>query len=328
MTVDWEPLRAIINNNQRFVLTSHVRPDADALGSEIGMERILKSLGKDVRIINQSPTPPRLAFLDPEQRILQFGKAVSAEETLDTDVHMILDTSARIQLQTTGKVFERSNAVKVIIDHHVSSDALGAIEFKDTSAAATGQLVYQAAIALGYSLDTEAATALYCALATDTGWFRFPATSAETMRVGAGLIELGANPAALYEQLYERYTLARMRLAGRSLQRITPEFDGRLAHTYIRWDDYAETGAMPPDTEDLVNECMRVAGTQSAFILIEQSNRQIKCSFRSRAGTNIAVVAEQFGGGGHQQAAGAILSGPIAEARVKVLAALKPVITQ
>ncbi len=323
MTVDWKPLGEIIENHQRFVLTSHVRPDADALGSEIGLARILKSLGKDVRIVNQSPTPPRLAFIDSESWISQLGKSITPEETLDTDVHIVLDTSAWGQLQETGKVFGATKAVKVVIDHHVSSDDLGAIEFKDTTAAATGEMVYQLAMALGYTIDTDGARALYCALTTDTGWFRFPSTTVQTMQVGAGLMELGANPAELYEILYEQYSLPRMRLAGRALQRITPEFHGVLAHTYVRWDDYAETGAVPPDTEDLVNECMKVAGTRCAFILIEQSNRQVKCSFRSRVGINVAAVAEQFSGGGHQQAAGAILSGPIADARVKVLAAAR-----
>ncbi len=326
MTVDWAPLGEIIEQHHRFVLTSHVRPDADAIGSEMGIARVLKALGKDVRVVNQSPTPPRLAFLDPEGEIRQFGKTITAEETLDTDVHIVLDTSAWGQLQDTGKVFAKSSAVKVVIDHHVSSDDLGAREFKDTTAAATGELVYQLAVALGYQIDQLAAEALYCAIATDTGWYRFPSTTGETMQIGAALIALGANPAALYERLYEQFSLPRMRLAGRALQRITPEFDGALAHTYVRWDDYQETGAVPPDTEDLVNECMRVAGTRCAFILIEQSNRQVKCSFRSRVGINVAAVAEQFGGGGHQQAAGAILNGPISEARKKALDALKSVV--
>ncbi|QDT46717.1 NanoRNase/pAp phosphatase [Symmachiella dynata] len=328
MTIDWEPLGKIINDHQRFVLTSHVRPDADALGSEIGMARILVALGKQVKIVNQSPTPPRLGFIDTEGWICQLGKSATAEEALDTDVHIILDTSAWGQLQDMGKILGKTDAVKVVIDHHVSSDDLGAIVFKNTTAAATGEMVYELAVALGYTVDAIAATALYCAIVTDTGWFRFPSSTVNTMRVGAALMELGANPAALYEQLYEQYSLARMRLAGRSLQRITPEFDGLLTHTYIRWDDYAETGAVPPDTEDLVNECMRIAGAQAAFILIEQSNRQVKCSFRSRVGINVAAVAEQFGGGGHQQAAGTILPGPISDARQKVLAALRPVMEQ
>ncbi len=328
MTIDWEPLSKIIAENQRFVLTSHVGPDDDALGSEVGLARILVGLGKQVQIVNQSPTPPRLRFIDTEGWIRQLGKSATAEEALDTDVHIILDTSAWGQLQEMGKILAQTSAVKVVIDHHASSDDLGAIMFKDTIFAAAGEMVYELAVALGYDIDPDAAAALYCAVATDTGWFRFPSTTAGTMRVGAGLIELGADPAVLYRKLYEQFSLPRMRLAGRSLQRITPEFDGWLAHTYIRWDDYAETGAVPPDTEDLVNDCMRIAGTQCAFILIEQSNRQVKCSFRSRAGINVATVAEQFGGGGHQQAAGAILSGPISDARQKVLAGLRPVMEQ
>lgn len=322
MSIDWEPLRSIIAANQRFVLTSHVRPDADALGSELGMAGLLEQLGKDVRIVNASTVPNRLVFLDPEKRIKQLGTDVTEEQALDTDVHMVLDTSAWGQLAEAGRVFKRTRAVKVVIDHHATAEDLGATYFKDIESEATGALVFHAAEALGIPITPPIARALYCAIATDTGWFRFSSTTGETMRVAGRLIELGAEPWLLYQSLYEQNSMGRIKLASRVLGRIKLDCANRVASTFVRWDDYAETGAEPPDTEDLVNECLTIAGIQIAFIAIEQSNRNIKVSFRSRMPVDVAQVAQQFGGGGHKQAAGAIMPGPLVDAQTKVLAAL------
>ena len=320
MPIDWEPLRDIVEAHQRFVLSSHVRPDADAIGSELGLAALLESLGKNVRIVNPSATPATLAFLDPDRRVLKIGEGMTQQEAADTDVHIVLDTSAWAQLQDVGTAFRESGAVKVVIDHHVSSDRLGAIEFKDTDAEATGALIVRMADALGWTLPPQAVTPLFCAIATDTGWFRFSSTRGETLRDAARLIDAGAQPHLIYQSLYEQFSLARIRLAGCVLSRV--ECDGRLAWTSVKQSDFAETGAVPADTEDLVNECLRIAGTQAAFIAIEQQNKSIKVSFRSRTDLNVAAVAEQFGGGGHKQASGAVLPGPLAVATKRVLAAM------
>ncbi|MBI5757524.1 MAG: bifunctional oligoribonuclease/PAP phosphatase NrnA [Planctomycetales bacterium] len=322
MAIDWEPLRSIIAANQRFVLTSHVRPDADALGSELGMAGLLEHLGKDVRIVNASPVPSRLAFLDPDKKVKQLGAEVTEAQALETDVHMILDTSAWGQLAEMGRVFKRTSAVKVVIDHHATAEDLGAIYFKDVESEATGALVFQAAVALGIPITPQIARALYCAIATDTGWFRFPSTTGETMRTIGRLMESGAEPWSLYQSLYEQNSMGRMKLCSRVLSRIKLDCGGRLASTFVRWDDYAETASEPADTEDLVNECLTIVGTVAAFIAIEQSNRNIKVSFRSRTPIDVAQVAQQFGGGGHKQAAGSIMPGPLVDAQTKVLAAL------
>jgi len=319
MMIDWEPLREILEANQRFVLSSHVRPDADAIGSELAMAGFLEAKGKTVRIVNPSEIPNNLQFLDPTHRIRKIGAGVTPAEVADTDVHIVLDTSAWAQLQDVGKVLKTTAAVKVVIDHHVSSDDLGALEFKDTTAEATGTLVYHMAKSLGYAVTKALAVPLFCAIATDTGWFRFSSTTGSTMQDAAELIDAGAEPHVIYELLYEQYQLSRIRLAGCVFQRVTLDCDGRLAYTWVSQKDFSETGAKPVDTEDLVNECLRIAGTECAFIAIEQHNKKIKVSFRSRKKVNVSQVAEQFGGGGHKQAAGAVLPGPMEEAKAKGL---------
>jgi len=323
MPIEWQPLIDIIHAHQRFVITSHVRPDADAIGSEMGLCGILEQLGKEVRIINPSQTPNHLAFLDPTKRIRKIGEGVTMEQTCDTDVHMIVDTSAWQQLTDLRKTLETTKARKVVIDHHLSSDHLGADLFKDTTAAAAGVLICELAVALGVTPTAEQGTALFAAIATDTGWFRFPNVDERTLKTAAWLIGLGVQPSNIYRELYERSSLSRLKLHGRVLSRITVEFGGTMGMAYVLQKDFDETGAHPSDTEDLVNECLTIEGTCCAVILVEQKSGQVKVSFRSRAGLDVAQVAEQFGGGGHKLASGAMLAGPFENAQTIIMKAMQ-----
>lgn len=318
MNIDWQQFSELVEQNSRFVLTSHVRPDADALGSELAVAEMLRSRGKQVRIINPSAAPNTLEFLDPDSTVLKFGQDAGEQDVLDTDVQVILDTSAWGQLSKLGDVIRRSQATKVVIDHHVSSDDLGAIELKDTQSEATGAMVFEMAQACGFEISERIANWLFCAIATDTGWFRFPSTTSQTMRVIAELIDFGAQPHLLYEKLYEQKSLARLRLAGVVLNRVQLAADGRLGFTVVKRSDFKETGAAPVDTENLVNECLTVIGTVAAFIAVEQLDGKVKVSFRSRVPFDVSSVAETFGGGGHKQAAGATLAGPLDDAVQRV----------
>ena len=323
MNIDWEPLIELIGKSQRFVLTSHVRPDADAVGSELALAMALEQLGKNVRIINPSALGAHLEFLDPDHRVETFANPVTFDEAVDTDVHIVLDTSAWIQLGKMDKVIRKTAAQKVIVDHHVSSDSLGAQQFKDPQAEATGSLVFGLINALGAEVTKPIATALYCAIATDTGWFRFSSTTGETMRIIGSLVDFGASPAEIFALLYEQNSLARVHLAGRVLSRVEVVGEGRLAYTFVEWKDFEQLGAHPSDTEDLVNECLKIAGTECALIAVEQRTKQVKFSLRSRSGVDVAAIAEKFGGGGHRQASGAMVAGPLPTAVERVLAAMK-----
>lgn len=323
MPIDWRPLHLIFAENERFVISSHVRPDADAIGSELGLAALLEQRGKQVRIINPSATPPHLKFLDPEERIQKIGAAVSVASACETDVHIVVDTSAWQQLQDVGDVLKQTPARKIVIDHHVSADDLGAVEFKDTSAAATGVLITELIESGGDRFDPQQAVALFAAMATDTGWFRFPNTDARTLQAAARLVDQGVQPHLVYRELYEHSSLARLKLQSLVLSRVSLEFGGRLAHTYVTRQDLAQTGALPSDTEDLVNSGLTVEGVQAAFLLVEQPDGRFKASLRSRCELNVAAIAEQFGGGGHRQAAGAMLSGPILAAQQTLMQAFE-----
>ena len=322
MTIDFANLSQRIHACQSFILCSHIRPDCDALGSELGMYGALKQLGKQVRIINGHPTPPALSFLDPSQIIEVIHEHVSPDD-MQADCMMILDISAWAQLGAMGDVLRTFSGTKLCIDHHVGEDDLGTEFFKDTSAEATGHLVTKLAKHLQVKLTRPMATALYAAIATDTGWFRFSSTTPETYRVVSDLVEAGAVPSEIYSDLYERDTIGRVRLRGRILSRTTEEMGGQLVYTYVLKEDFPETGAMPPDTEDAINLTLAIAGTQFAIIFVEQVAGGFKLSFRSRCKVDCNALARQFGGGGHKAAAGAFIQGTLAEVQARVLPAIR-----
>lgn len=323
MSINWPRFVEVVRARQRFVLVSHIRPDCDALGSELGMAGILDALGKQVRIVNGQSTPPNYHFIDPHKRIKAINVDVQPADLADAELLMVLDTSAWAQLGPMADVLRASKAQKIVLDHHVSSDDLGAEQFKDVQAEATGRLVLQAAQQLGVKLTPEISTPLFAAIATDTGWFRFASTTGDTYRAAGALVDRGARPNEIYNSLYEQDTLARLNLTGRILTRAKAELDGRLIITSVPQDDFKATGALPPDTEDIINLTLNVRGTQVAVILVEQPGGDVKVSFRSRSQVDCSKIAELFGGGGHKAAAGAFVKGPLAEAQAKVLDAVR-----
>ena len=324
MSIDWPRFVTLVNSHDRFLLTSHVRPDCDALGSELGMAGVLESLGKTVQIVNAQKTPPNLAFIDPTSRFKTLGVDVEPHDLDGFEVLMVLDTSAWAQLGTMAEVVRATKAHKLILDHHVGEDDMGAELFKNPQAEATGRLVLEAAHHLGVALTPQIATPLFAAIATDTGWFRFGSTSPITMRAAAELIEAGAVPSAIFAQLYERDTLARLQLRGRILARTQTELGGRLAHTAALREDFEATGALPSDTEDVINMTLAIADTEVAVILVEQPGGGFKLSFRSRTPSfDCNEMARHFGGGGHKAAAGASINMPWPEAQSKVLDAVR-----
>lgn len=323
MTIDWQRFGRIVQTHERFLLTSHVRPDCDALGSELGLALGLESLGKQVRIVNNQPTPPNIAFIDPDQRIEAYGVDVSAADLADRDCLIILDTSAWIQLDSMEPFIRASPATRLVIDHHVSEDQLDAELFKDVTSESTGRLIVEALTALDVPLTAAMAAPLFAAMATDSGWFRFPACSAETYRAAAQLIDAGAVPQDIFTSLYERESLARVQLRGRILARTELHCDGRLAATVALREDFEKTDAVSADTEDAVNFTLRIAGVEAAVIFSEHEPGRCKLSFRSRPPIDVSKVAAQFGGGGHQQAAGASLEGGFQQWRDKVLDAMR-----
>jgi phosphoesterase RecJ-like protein len=324
MSIDWTPLADLIETHDRYLVTTHVRPDGDALGSEVGMAGLLRQKGKDVRVVNASKTPPRYDYLDPHGTLFEhLGTQVQPGDLADREVLVILDLSAWSQLGDMGGVVRDFKGPRVVIDHHVSQDDLGATFLKDTSAEATGALIVRAIRALGGRFTPEVSTGLLTAIAMDTGWFRHPNTRPETLRTVADLVECGAEIDTIYRLLFERNTLGRLRLMGETLASLRIDAGGRIAYATVTRDDLLRTGAIPQDTEDLVDFTVSLTGVEVGLLFIEQARGGIKLSIRSRNGLDCARLAGQFGGGGHRAAAGANLPDPLDQTIERVLDAVR-----
>jgi phosphoesterase RecJ-like protein len=319
MPIDWAPFVDLVRRHRRFLLTTHVRPDPDGLGSMLGLADTLEQQGKEVQLVISSLYPPRYAFLDPRRRVRRFeppGEAWRGAEAV-----VVLDTGTWNQLGDFGPFMRQCNAPKVVIDHHLTQDDLGALRLVDTTAEATGRLVYEAGRALGADLTPDVVQFLFLALATDTGWFRHANTTPATFALAGTLVGAGARPTEGYDLLYEQNTPGRLKLIGVMLGRLRLEHGGRVAWTEIRREDYTATGAIPQDTEELVNYTRGIVGVEVGLLLMEQPRGGVKVSFRSRS-LDVARLAERFGGGGHRLAAGATLETTLDDARARVLAAV------
>ena len=323
MSIDWTPLADLIETHDRFLVTTHVRPDGDALGSEVGMAGLLRQKGKDVRVVNTSKTPPRYDYLDPDHTLFEhFGTQTHPSDLADREVLVILDLSAWNQLGEMAGFLRGFPGPRVVVDHHVSQDDLGATFLKDTSAEATGTLIVRAFHALGGTITPEVATGLLTAIAMDTGWFRHPNTSPQTLRTAAELVESGAEIDTIYRLLFEQNTLGRLKLMGETLSALQVVADGKIAYATVTREDLARTGAIPQDTEDLVDFTVSIAGVKIGLMFIEQARGGVKLSIRSRNGIDCASLVSAFGGGGHRAAAGATLPDPLSESVAHVLDAV------
>lgn len=322
MPIDWRPFVEIVREHKSFVLTSHMRPDCDAIGSELGLALALRSLGKVARIVNGDSVPPHIAFIDPKNDVLVLGRDIQPSE-VEADVLIVVDTSAWGQLGPMADVIRNLTAKKVVIDHHVSQDDMSATVFKDAESEATGRLILGAIDALGATVTPQIAEPLFAAIATDTGWFRFKSVSALTFAAAGRLVHSGASPSETFTSLYEQNTLARLHLQGRILTAARTEVGGRLIYSGATPQDLAETGAQATDTEDVVNRLLGITGVEVALLFLELGPNETKVSLRSRTGFDVRKVAEQFGGGGHTAASGVRYPGPLPAAIEALTAAVR-----
>ncbi len=323
--INWTRFVDLICSVSRVVLSSHQRPDGDSLGSVLAMSRILQRLGKEVRIANPHRVPPTLNYLDPEGKTLKALDQLTDEDRAwidNADLFIVLDTSSWAQMADVAPLFKAFKGKRAVLDHHVKGDDVDAERFVDEHAEATGALVARAAMELGVELDPSIAEPLFIAIATDTGWFRFDSVTSETFRTVSRLVDAGVVPAAIYRELHEQESLGRIRLVGRTLAKTEPHYGGLLMVTSIMQEDLRESGALPSDTEDIINMTLQVRGSRMAVLMSEQVDGTFKISFRSRCDVDCSVLAKQFSGGGHHAAAGASSVLPFDETRAALLDAI------
>jgi bifunctional oligoribonuclease and PAP phosphatase NrnA len=315
----YQQATALIENSHTILVTTHTKPDGDACGCVAAMTEALRNLGKTARPLLLSALPAWYAFVFDEP-VPVLGKDVQPADLArgvfaDVDLVVIADTNSYSQLPKFGDYLRQTGKPVLIIDHHVTSDHLGRVEITDQTAAAAGLVLYEFLKHTRWPITQKMAQALFVAIATDTGWFQLSNTDSRVHRSCADLVDIGAEPADLYRRLYQSFSYARFQLMIRMLNTLELHFDGRYASQHILVKDFSETGAASADTENLINECHRIASVQVSTLLIELDDGRVRCSLRSRGEVDVSEIAARFGGGGHRAAAGTFLPGPIENAK-------------
>lgn len=297
----------LVDENQNFILTTHVNPDADGLGSELALNRFLKKLNKQSTIINFSETPANHLFLDKGKEIKTFDADRDGKLLLDADVLIALDMNNSSRLRTMEKYFLESKAKKAIIDHHLEAQDFVDYQLVDLDSPATGEILYKCILTCGPELiDREIAEALYAAIMTDTGSFRFPRTDGDTYRIAAHLIDLGADPNYVYHNLYEENSLGRTKLLGEMLSRVQLAYDGQVSYASLTLEQLERNRVVPDDIDNFVNQASAITGVIVTLFFLEMKDG-VKISFRSKGDVAVNELAKEFGGGGHKNASGAKL---------------------
>ncbi|QDU63511.1 NanoRNase/pAp phosphatase [Planctomycetes bacterium Pan216] len=319
--LNWRELDRLIEKAERVLLTCHVRPDGDSLGSELALADLLVQRGKEVAIYNPSPTPDRYRFLDPDGSRVDSQVDGVGTPPMDPDLFIVLDTGTWSQLAGLGTYIRQLEADKVVIDHHRSQDEdLEALRLVDVSAPACGMLIYDAFEHLHAEFTPQSAQALFVAISTDTGWMRHPTTSPEVFRALGSLVEHGAEPHVIHRELYSSNRIERFRLLSRMIASLRVELEGRLAVGLVRQSDITEVCAHPMDTEDFIDYLMSIKGVETGLLFIEQQGGGTKVSFRTRGELDCSKLAETFGGGGHRPAAGATVALSLDDAVSQIVA--------
>lgn len=306
---------ALIRENDRFFVTTHLGPDGDALGSQLALGRFLEKMGKTVALVNSDEPGYNLDWMPGVERIEVFDSSLSQHEALaGADVVFILDTNDEERLGKVGSLIRESTSVKVLIDHHLKPEGWFDVPFVRENAAATGELIYELIEELDPSLiDEEIATGLYTAIMTDTGSFRYSSVTPRLHRVVADILERGnIEPAPIHETIYDRKSMPGLRLLGRMLNRIRLRYNGQLGYSVVTQRMVEDTGASWDDKQGFVNYVLSIEGVKAA-LLFSETNDGSKISFRSEADVRVDDWARHFGGGGHRNAAGAYVKRPTFE---------------
>jgi phosphoesterase RecJ-like protein len=310
-----DPITAILEvlrQGERFLVCSHSRPDGDAVGSILAMGMLLEQMGKYADLVAADSVP-----------IIYRGLPGAAGIRSAMRVHGPYD--AVILLECDGLDRTRLRGLEpflhINIDHHVSGREFGHLNWIDCEAASVGELVYRLVKAAGAAVTPEMATCLYATILTDTGGFCYGLTQASTFGLAQELVLAGADPIRIAQNVYFSASPSKLLLLGAALSNLRRE--GRLAWLWVSHQDMVRSCAAEEDCEGIVNFAVAIAGVEAAAFLRELPERCIRVSLRSKGQVNVAAIAERLGGGGHENAAGCTLDGPLAQAADRILAELR-----
>jgi phosphoesterase RecJ-like protein len=300
----------LLLNHNSIVISSHINPDGDAIGSELGMYYALKKIGKQVRIINYSAVPRELKFLDNENVVEQYSPRKHNKIISDSDMFLFLDINQIDRVASMEKIFRKnSDKLKIYIDHHQGPDDFADDMILKPEVGSVGEIVFDILDKTKLAeIDVRMATALYTAIITDTGSFRYERTTPKTHMIAAKLLRYGVNPKTTYELLYEQDKINRLKLLGKALISTRVDGNGKVCSMVIRNKDIEEVGGTESDIEGFVGYTLTLEGVRIGLFFLEFEDG-FKVSYRSRGTIPMNKLAGEFGGGGHINAAGSRLDG-------------------
>jgi phosphoesterase RecJ-like protein len=313
----FEEIGRAFREHHRFAILSHVRPDGDALGSQLALALSLKQLGKDVRVWNEDGMLEKYSFL---ARAQLLTKPPSGPE--DVDVAIALDTAIQNRLGTAFQAI-RTAKIWINIDHHPSNPGYGDLVYVDPTAPATGQILFELIKSERLPFDRAIAENLYVAISTDTGSFQYPNTTARTFEIAAELVRAGVDVGRINQQVFENYPRRRVELLRELLRTMRFEGGGRVASFSLSLKTAAELGVLPEDNEGLIDHLRAIRGVIVAVFFEELTDGKVRVSMRSKSEkTDVCAICQKFGGGGHTLAAGARVRGSLAEVEQRILEAI------
>ena len=291
-----------VREKQRFVVTSHSRPDGDSIGSALAFAYAVRALGKEVLVVNKDAAPPPLMTF-PGVADITIADRVTGE--FDAAVIMECGDLARPGVGGLDQYF------LINIDHHPGNTGYGALNWYDESAAACGEMVYDLIKAFGVPMTKEIATHIYLAILTDTGSFHYSNMSPRTFRISAEMLEAGVDPVAVARAVYDSNNMGRLRLFGAVLNAMQVDATGRIAIVYLDHAMARAAGGTYDDTDGLINLPLTVKEIQSVVFFKQTEGDTYRVSMRSKGDIDIGSIAKEFGGGGHKNAAGCSVTGAI-----------------
>ena len=306
-----------ILRRQRFLITSHARPDGDSIGSQLAMAFALDALGKQVRIVNADRAPDHYREFPGMDRI-----EIAPSTDAAVDALIVMECS---DLSRTG-VSGLDGRYTINIDHHAGNRMYGALNWFDESAAACGEMVFDLIRALGVPLSTEIATHIYLAILTDTGSFHHSNITPRTFDICRQTVEAGVNPAAMARRVFDSNSFGKLKLIGALLDTMELTDNGRLAVLYLDDAMLTACGCTHNDTEGVINLPLTAREIQAVVFFKADSNGDVRVSMRSKYDVDVRVVANEYGGGGHKNAAGFTVSGVLADVRPRIIARLEQAI--
>ncbi len=326
-SADRAAFHAFVAKYRRFLLTTHINPDGDGLGSEVALALWLRGRGATVHVLNDSPVPDAFAFLAREQAIEAFDEALAEQRFTDAEALIVLDTSNRQRIGRLAPVVDRHAIAVAVVDHHAThTRGFGQVNVIEPDASSTGELVYDLVNEADGAITPPMAEALYVALMTDTGSFRYSNTDTHAHRMAADLLTHGLDPQRLFAQVNSHASAARLRFFGEVLAKLDLLADGRLVVLEAGPEQFQLHGLVGADTEGLVDLPRSIAGVEAVALFSEVDPGKVKVSLRSTGRVAIDQVAARLGGGGHPHAAGVLLRGTRADARARILPELHRVI--